>query len=74
MVPDRAGEITPLLIFMGVVFFIAAVFQRLLVSRVLRDWRAATLPGLSASTVLHNVIIIAQLRRRNGRPNLTRDR
>ena len=43
MGPGRAGEITPLLIFMGVVFFIAAVFQRLLVSRVLRDWRAATL-------------------------------
>ncbi len=29
--------------------------------------------GLSANTVLHNVIIIAQFCRRNGRPNLTRD-
>lgn len=28
--------------------------------------------GLSANTVLHNVIIIAQFCRRNGRPNLTR--
>ena len=29
--------------------------------------------GLSANTVLHNIIIIAQFCRRNGRPNLTRD-
>src|SRR6202795_5078496 len=29
--------------------------------------------GLSANTVLHNVIIIAQFCRRNGRPNLTRE-
>jgi integrase/recombinase XerD len=29
--------------------------------------------GLAANTVLHNVIIIAQFCRRNGRPNLTRD-
>jgi integrase/recombinase XerD len=29
--------------------------------------------GLSANTVLHNVIIVAQFCRRNGRPNLTRE-
>ena len=29
--------------------------------------------GLAANTVLHNVIIIAQFCRRNGRPNLTRE-
>src|ERR1700694_2090473 len=29
--------------------------------------------GLSANTVLHNVVIIAQFFRRNGRPNLTRE-
>jgi integrase len=29
--------------------------------------------GLSANTVLHNVVIIAQFFRRHGRPNLTRD-